>query len=133
RFKKKLRAKGVFRDFRSAEDPEAPTTVLGKKRFTYQAPPKKLARGSRAIYRRGTLKLQPVVARKSGARATASSANKGVLGRVLAFPKAASNAMLVSARESADGKPLMVAGPQVAYFNPQILMEEDVPAPARHG
>ena len=41
----KQRAKGVFKDFRAAEDPEAPTTVLGKKRFTYQAPPKKLAEG----------------------------------------------------------------------------------------
>ena len=133
RFKKKQRAKGVFKDFRSAEDPEAPTTVLGKKRFTYQAPPKKLARGSRAIYRRGTLKLEPVVARKSGARASASSASKGLLDGLLAFPKAASNAMLVSARESADGKPLMVAGPQVAYFNPQILMEQDVHAPAVAG
>ena len=30
------------------------------------------------------------------------------------------------ARESASGHPLMVVGPQVAYFNPQILMEEDV-------
>ena len=29
----------------AAEDPEAPTTVLGKKRFPYQAPPRKLARG----------------------------------------------------------------------------------------
>ena len=27
----------------------------------------------------------------------------------------------------------MVAGPQVAYFNPQILMEEDVHAPAAAG
>ena len=41
--------------------------------------------------------------------------------------------MLVSARESASGKPLMVAGPQVAYFNPQILMEQDVHAPAAPG
>ena len=42
RFKRKRAAK-VFRDFRAAEDPEAPTTVLGRKRFTYQAAPKKLA------------------------------------------------------------------------------------------
>ena len=55
---------------------------------------------------------------------------KGLLDGLLAFPNAASNAMLVSARESASGKPLMVAGPQVAYFNPQILMEQDVHAPA---
>ena len=38
--------------------------------------------------------------------------------------------MLVAGRRSASGHPLMVAGPQVAYFNPQILMEQDVHAPA---
>jgi acyl-homoserine lactone acylase PvdQ len=133
RFKKKKRAKGVFKDFRSAEDPEAPTTILGKKRFTYQAPPKKLAKGSRAIYRRGSLKPAQIVAGRAGGQAQASSAQRGLLDGLLAFPKAASNAMLVSARKSADGKPLMVAGPQVAYFNPQILMEEDVHAPAVEG
>ena len=37
--------------------------------------------------------------------------------------------MLVAGRNSASGHPLMVAGPQVAYFNPQILMEQDVHAP----
>ena len=41
-----------------------------------------------------------------------------------------SNALLVSGAHSVSGHPLMVAGPQVAYFNPQILMEEDVHAPA---
>jgi acyl-homoserine lactone acylase PvdQ len=50
-----------------------------------------------------------------------------------AFPPGASNAVLISGRESASGHPLMVAGPQVAYFNPQILMEEDVHAPAAPG
>ena len=43
---------------------------------------------------------------------------------------AMSNALLISGRESKSGHPLMVAGPQVAYFTPQILMEEDVHAPA---
>jgi len=131
RFKRK-RAKGVFRDFRAAEDPEAPTTVLGRKRFTYQAPPKKLARGSRAIYQRGSLRRHEILAGRSGG-AGASSASNGLLDGLLEFPKAGSNAMLVSARESASGKPLMVAGPQVAYFNPQILMEQDVHAPAAPG
>ena len=32
--------------------------------------------------------------------------------------------------ESQSGHPLFVAGPQVSYFNPQILMEQDVHAPA---
>jgi Penicillin amidase len=48
----------------------------------------------------------------------------------LPSPLSASNALLVSGRESAGGHPLFAAGPQVSYFNPQILMEQDVHAPA---
>jgi hypothetical protein len=40
-----------------------------------------------------------------------------------------SNALLVSAKDSSSGHPLMVAGPQVAYFSPEILMEEDIHGP----
>ena len=121
------RAKGVFKDFRSAEDPEAPTTVLGKKRFTYQAPPKKLGEGSRAIS--GAARSSSSRSWRGGRPRDRGSA-AGRCRRAARVPEGASNAMLVSARESADGKPLMVAGPQVAYFNPQILMEQDVHAPA---
>lgn len=39
------------------------------------------------------------------------------------------NALVVSAAESASGKPLAVFGPQTSYFAPQILMEQDVHAP----
>src|SRR3954471_11813662 len=38
----------------------------------------------------------------------------------------ASNALLVSAARSRSGHPLFVAGPQVGYFYPQILMEMDL-------
>nr|MDQ2896564.1 penicillin acylase family protein [Actinomycetota bacterium] len=48
---------------------------------------------------------------------------------LLAFPRAMSNALLVSARDSASGHPLAVMGPQVGYFAPQILMEEDIHGP----
>jgi len=37
----------------------------------------------------------------------------------------ASNAILVGAKKSATGKPFFVAGPQVGYFYPQVLMEID--------
>ena len=61
--RKGLRA---FRDFRSAEDPESPTTVLGK-RFPYQRTPKR----PRAVARpdRGSLKPHEIVAAKSGGSA----------------------------------------------------------------
>ncbi len=41
-------------------------------------------------------------------------------------PVAASNALLVSARRSATHHPLFVAGPQVGYFYPEILLELDL-------
>ena len=40
-----------------------------------------------------------------------------------------SNALLVDAAHSASGHPIAVFGPQVGYFAPQILMEEDLHAP----
>jgi acyl-homoserine lactone acylase PvdQ len=113
----KRRARQVFRDFRAAEDRAAPVTVLGKKRFPYQVRPKRP---------RGVARPDP------GSLRTQEVAAAGV-SPALAFPPSASNALLISGRESASGHPLMVAGPQVAYFNPQILMEQDVHAPAAPG
>ena len=109
RFKRRTAAR-VFRDFRSAEDPSAPVTVL-RGRFPYQV---------RARRPRGVARPDP-----DSLRMTA--------GTGMTSPLPASNALLVSARESASGRPLFVAGPQVSYYNPQILMEQDVHAPAADG
>jgi acyl-homoserine lactone acylase PvdQ len=49
--------------------------------------------------------------------------------RAAFFPGAMSNAILVSARRSASGRPLAVFGPQTGYFAPQALMEQEVQAP----
>ncbi|MEA2311445.1 MAG: hypothetical protein QOE28_1413, partial [Solirubrobacteraceae bacterium] len=120
----------VFRDFRSAEDPEAPVTIL-KKRFSYEKTVP--ARRTRGVARpdSGSLKYQSVVASSSGGQASAASAGSTGLGLSrAALPMTESNAVLVAGRNSVSGHPLMVAGPQVAYFNPEILMEEDVHAPA---
>ena len=37
-----------------------------------------------------------------------------------------SNALLIGAKRSSSGHPIFVAGPQVGYFSPEILMEEDL-------
>jgi acyl-homoserine lactone acylase PvdQ len=118
----------LWADFRSAEDPEAPTTVMGK-RFDFNAPIAK-PRG-KALPDRGTLKREPVVIKTSGSAARASSATstRASTAPFLRFPKSSSNALLVSASESASGKPIAVFGPQVSYFAPEILMEQDVHAP----
>src|SRR5205807_4791448 len=69
----------------------------------------------------------------SGASDTAATgylANLGaVLRRGLQGPGHASNWELVSARHSANGHPIAVMGPQVGYYVPQILMEEDLHGP----
>src|SRR4051794_29218868 len=60
----------AFRDFRSAEDPEAPVTVM-KKRFPYQKTPKH----PRAVARpdRGSLQPQQYVASHSGGSAASAA------------------------------------------------------------
>lgn len=47
----------------------------------------------------------------------------------LTRPLAESNAILVGAKLSKTGHPLAVFGPQVGYFSPEILMQEDLEAP----
>ena len=119
------RARGtrVWSDFRSADDPEAPTTT--SRHFNYQAPPRRLARGSRALPDPGSVRKHSVVARRSSGRAR----GRGLLGGLLSFPSSGSNALLVSGRESVSGHPLAVTGPQSGYFNPQIFMEIDIHGP----
>ncbi len=116
----------VWRDFRAAEDPEAPATVH-RKRFPYQAQPKKIRKGSLALPDRDSVEKAKAVPEEAGAAASGSSG--GPLDGLLAFPTANSNALLVSARESASGRPIAVMGPQTGYFAPQILMEIDIHGP----
>ena len=130
----------LFRDLRAAEDPEAPTTVH-EGVFRYASRPSK-PRG-RVIPDPGTLRLEPQVAARSGSAARRSSRSrsqergllddllgKGVLGSTDHLPSKNSNALLVSARESESGHPIAVFGPQTSYYSPQLLMEQDVHAPA---
>jgi acyl-homoserine lactone acylase PvdQ len=117
------KGKKVWADFRSAEDPEAPTTVH-KAKFPYAKSPRK-AKG-RALPDPGTTQPVDVVASESGI--VADSRSPGVLPDLTELD-GGSNALLVSARESESGNPLAVMGPQVSYFAPQLLMEQDVHAP----
>jgi acyl-homoserine lactone acylase PvdQ len=123
----------VWRDFRNAEDAGAPTTVH-RKRFPYQVPPRKRARGV-ALPDPGSVQLAQVVPGSSTPGSPSGGGAGGLLGPIGdligggPLRAGASNALLVSERESEGGHPVAVMGPQVAYFAPQILMEEDVHAP----
>jgi acyl-homoserine lactone acylase PvdQ len=103
----------VWQDFREANDPEAPTTT--KRRFPYETAPK---------HPIGVAMPDP--GSVTDLHLADPSTTKT---RASAFPKAMSNALLVSGRLSKTGRPIAVFGPQTAYFAPEILMEQDIHAP----
>jgi len=131
--------------FVDPSDPEAPTTVRGRS-FPYQTlpAPGRATRATIALPDPGSTQLtNPVVAGAvprgraadratppGGGPAGASPAPGASAGAgLLNFPREMSNALLVSGRHSASGHPLAVMGPEVSYFTPQILMEEDIHGP----
>jgi acyl-homoserine lactone acylase PvdQ len=122
------RGKRVWADFRSQNDPEADTTIHSQA-FPYGIGPRKArkARGL-ALPDPGSTQGEPLVVSQSG-----NAPDPGGLGDLLEpfqSMTAGSNALLVSGAESASGHPIAVFGPQVSYFAPQILMEQDIHAPA---
>jgi hypothetical protein len=120
-------ARAVWEDFRSAEDPEAPTTVFDEP-FPYQVPPEDPAPGSLAIPDADSVDPTSVVESSSDGFSGAG-ANNGFFGGLMDLEGASSNALLVSASESASGHPVAVFGPQTGYFSPQLLMEMDIHGP----
>jgi acyl-homoserine lactone acylase PvdQ len=126
----------AWADFREHNDPEAPTTILHH-RFPYQTTGAFAKRGL-AMPDRGSVKDAPVappVSKAARANAAASSgpydfAHVGAgLRRAFRAPGHASNWELIAARESKTGHPIGVLGPQVGYYQPQILVEEDLHGP----
>jgi acyl-homoserine lactone acylase PvdQ len=97
----------VWRDLRSANDPE--TSVTTARRFPYAT-----ERTGRAP---GSLVVDPGSLSASAARA-ARVAQQG--------RRRASNAVLVGRKRSATGHPLAVMGPQLGYFYPELFLELDV-------
>ena len=117
----------AWEGFRSKNDPEAPTTI--EKPYPYETESAFAKRGlalpePKSVY-------EPPIASGSGASQGTAGLNTvgGRLTRGLAEAGHASNWELVSAKHSADGHPIAVMGPQVGYYVPQILMEEDLHGP----
>jgi acyl-homoserine lactone acylase PvdQ len=130
----------AWKDFREQNDPEAPTTV--KKSFPYETGSPFASTGL-AMPDRGSVSFvhdgsSPAVAAPGQANtdtpAPVAIPNDGSIGskflhEALAGPALMSNWELVNARHSTNGHAIAVMGPQVGYFNPQILMEEDLHGP----
>jgi len=94
----------VWNDLREQMDPQTPLTVASA--FPYGNGPVGMGAGNLPI---DAGSLQPTIA------------GAGPLQRRLM-----SNALLLSAKRSTSGHPIFVAGPQVGYYSPEILMELDL-------
>lgn len=115
------KGRAIWEDFRSAEDVEAPVTT--EKSFPYNHPssidPKSTA----------LLDLETVGKTLEEMKPPKMVAD-GPFGPIdLRAPKGMSNAILVSAEHTTEGRPIAVFGPQTGYFSPQLLMETDVHGP----
>lgn len=95
----------VFEDLRESYDPESAASVPGSVEFQ---PAPRSTKGN-MILDDGSFTAVDAVDRQE-----------------------ASNALLVSADRSANGHPLMVAGPQIGYFYPGFLLEMDLNGPGIH-
>jgi acyl-homoserine lactone acylase PvdQ len=119
----------AWADFRSKNDPEAPTTIRGK-RFPYQTAPAFSKRGL-ALPDAGSVTFTPPVPPAEATSTAAAAETQNTIGAQLsrALDGHASNWLLVPARHSKSGHPVAVIGPQVGYYVPEILMEEELHGP----
>ncbi|GIH14646.1 penicillin acylase [Rugosimonospora africana] len=128
----------VWQAFREQNDPETVLTLHNGQSFPYgQAPA-----GATGVVLpdRGSASPVPVVTDPSGsAGGGTSSASNGTApapaGGVLPgltigqTHQGMSNAVVISAADSATGHPIAVFGPQTGYFSPQLLMLEELQGP----
>jgi acyl-homoserine lactone acylase PvdQ len=116
-------------DFRSKNDPEAPTTIL-KKRFPYETAPAFSKRGL-ALPDPGSVQFTPPVTAADASATKTAALGQNTIGTQIshALDGHASNWLLLPKRKSKSGHPLAVIGPQVGYYLPEILMEEELHGP----
>jgi acyl-homoserine lactone acylase PvdQ len=136
----KVAGRMAWKDFREQNDPQAPTTV--SKAFPYETG-SPFATTGLAMPDPGSVSFvqdgSPTTPATAGAAKTdtpdpVAIPNDGSIGSkllhdALAGPALMSNWELVNAKHSTDGHSIAVMGPQVGYYNPQILMEEDLHGP----
>jgi acyl-homoserine lactone acylase PvdQ len=120
----------AFAQFKEQNDPAAPTTVVGR-RFPYEISGHP-GRGTAAIpdHPGAPLAGGPAGTTPGCTATTPDRAGLSVIESVLRLPSQMSNALVVGASHSATGHPIAVFGPQVSYFAPGILMQEDLHSPS---
>ena len=130
----------AWKDFREQNDPEAPTTV--SKAFPYETTSpfatKGLAMpepGSVTYVNDGSGSMAPTPGEQMTDTPDPQPVpNDGSIGSELmqalhAHPALDSNWELINKEHSTDGHSIAVMGPQVGYYTPEILMEEDLHGP----
>src|SRR3954468_3168764 len=121
----------VYADLRNLENPQTPTTT---KRVFHSDDPAPDGH-SAAMVDPGSFHLRnAVTSDQPGFSGAASAAGAPTWARRLAknglrLPHEASNAVLVTARHSASRHPLAVMGPQIGYYSPEVVVEEELHAP----
>jgi acyl-homoserine lactone acylase PvdQ len=128
----------TWADFREHNDPEAPVTVSRPFKYETTSP---FAKKGLAMPVVGSVGFAVAGARSAApAQATTHTPapqpipNDGSIGsqllrQSLSGPPHASNWELVNATHSTNGHAIAVMGPQVGYFVPEVLMEEDLHGP----
>ncbi len=129
------RGQALWRDLQEANDPEAPTSADAA--FPYMTTIT-VNNAAVAMPDPGTVQAYDPITTTPGS-APPALGSKGFdpgaqlrhdLAAVgLDFPGAMSNWLAVTSPYSASGHPIAVMGPQVSYFSPEILMEEDLEGP----
>jgi acyl-homoserine lactone acylase PvdQ len=119
----------AFTDFREQNDPDAPTTITDRQ-FRYEIPgavdPAKTAMPDDAARPPSG---GPTATTPGCDLVPSNTAATTIIASLAAMPSHMSNALLVDAQHSANGHPIAVFGPQVSYFAPGILMQEDLHSP----
>jgi len=139
----------AWKDFREANDPEAPTTIAqtfkyettspfataglalpdpGSVKFVSDGEVLSTAAPTGAGAARGAVGMPPAGA-NAGFASEAAPSDGSIGARLLHQAHHESNWELVNASHSTNGHPLAVMGPQVGYYLPEILLEEDLHGP----
>ena len=111
----------VWQAFREQNDPETILTLHDGQSFPYGQSP--ASPTGVVLPDRGSVVPAPVVSGATG------SGSASAVQPASAQHAGMSNAVVVSAADSATGHPIAVFGPQTGYFSPQLLMLEELQGP----
>ena len=123
----------AFSQFKEQNDPAAPVTVTDRI-FRYEIP-RHVNPATAAIpdNPRAPLKGGPAGTTPGCTSSPLTGVDRyglSIIEGLLKFPGQMSNALMVGASHSVSGHPVAVFGPQVSYFAPEILMQEDLHSPS---